>query len=125
MDTVKEPEQQIRELILKTLRKHKGRHNAISRTKLRSRVMRGMPRGQSNVSDREIRKQIEWLRNHDEEGALICASAGVKGYWIAVDLEDVLEGYRQERKRAITLLVTMRNRLKRAREHFGGQERLL
>lgn len=111
--------------IKKALRGHVGRERALSKEKLRSRVMQEMPRGLKNIHEREIRKAIEVLRNEDSIGALICSSAGVRGYWMAEDLDDVLEGYRQERKRAITLLVTMRQRLKFAREFFGGQRKLL
>ena len=111
--------------ILQVLSKHVGQPNRIRRDKLRSKIMALLPRGESNISDREMRQAIEELRRTDDQGALICSSSGSGGYWLAVDLDELLESYREERRRSITLLVTIRARLKRGRRVLSGQRRLL
>lgn len=112
-------------LITQVLSNHVGQENRIRRDALRSRVMSLLPRGSKNISDREMRQTIEELRRTDDMGALICSSSGSGGYWISADLDELLESYREERRRAINILVTIRARLKRGRRVLSGQRKLL
>lgn len=112
-------------LITQVLAKHVGQENRIRRDALRSRLMALLPRGSKNISDREMRSTIEELRRTDDQGALISSSSGGGGYWICKDLDELLESYREERRRSITLLVTIRARLKRGRRVLSGQRKLL
>ena len=111
--------------VIKVLSKHIGQPNRIRRDNLRSALMGMLPRGEKNISDREMRQAIEELRRTDDQGALICSSSGGGGYWLAVDLDELLESYREERRRAINILVTIRSRLKRGRRVLSGQRRLV
>ncbi len=79
----------------------------------------------ARVSDREIRAAIERLRRKDDIGALICSSSGIGGYWLAENLDELLDSYREERRRCLTELVTIRERLRRGRAVLGGQLRML
>jgi len=114
----------IYEALLKVLSKHKGRKNAIGRPRLRSEIMALMPRGEKNISDRRMRLAIEDLRRNTDQGALICASSTHKGYWIAENLDELLESYHEERRRAINTMITIRQRLKRGRALLSGQMRM-
>ena len=111
--------------VLQVLSKHVGQENRIARDRLRSRVMSLLPRGESTISDRERRQSIEELRRTDDQGALICSSSGSGGYWLSADMDELLESYREERRRAINILVTIRARLKRGRRVLSGQRRLM
>lgn len=111
--------------IIKVLSKHVGQENRITRKHLRSRIMNLLPRGERSITDREMRQVIEELRRTDDQGALICSSSGSGGYWLAVDMDELLESYREERRRSITLLVTIRARLNRGRRVLSGQRKLL
>lgn len=111
--------------VIKVLSKHIGQPNRIRRDKLRSELMGILPRGERTISDREMRQAIEELRRTDDMGALICSSSGGGGYWLAVDLDELLESYREERRRAINILVTIRARLHRGRRVLSGQRKLL
>ena len=115
----------LQQSIIKVLSKHIGQPNRIRRDKLRSTLMPMLPRGERNISDREMRQAIEELRRTDDLGALICSSSGSAGYWLAVDLDELLDSYREERRRAINILVTIRSRLNRGRRVLSGQRRLM
>ncbi len=111
--------------VLKVLAKHIGQPNRIRRDPLRSEVMGLMSRGEKNISDRVLRQSIEDLRRTDDQGALICSSSGGGGYWLASSLDELLESYREERRRGINILVTVRSRLNRGRRVLSGQRRLM
>ena len=111
--------------VLKVLANHVGQKNRITRTKLRSRVMDYLPRGEKNVSDRELRSCIEELRRTSDTGALISSSSSGGGYWICQDLDELLQSYAEERRRGLSILVTIRARLKRGRRVLSGQRKLL
>lgn len=116
----------LHDAILTVLECHKGKENRIRREDLRwtasgkAGCTVGCP-----FSDREMRQAIEELRREHPIGALICSSSGVGGYWLAKDYDEVQASYNEERRRALTLMVTMRKRLHAARRHFGGQRTLL
>lgn len=111
--------------VLKVLANHVGQKNRITRAKLRSRVMDYLPRGEKNVSDRELRSCIEDLRRTDDQGALISSSSSGGGYWICQDMDELLASYVEERKRALNILLTVRSRLRRGRQVLSGQRKLL
>jgi hypothetical protein len=111
--------------VLKVLSHHIGQKNRIGRDRLRSEVMGQLSRGERNISDRVMRQTIEELRRTDDQGALICSSSGGGGYWLAQDLDELLLSYREERRRAINILVTIRARLNRGRRVLSGQRKLL
>lgn len=69
-----------------------GRANAVTRSYLRT--MTGM-------SDREVRKEIEKLRN---DGMLICNNSDGYGYYISNDLEELKKQYKSDTARALSIL---------------------
>lgn len=112
----------LEEVILSILESRTGKANRISRANLRQFVSYRMF---ENISDREVRKTIEELRRSNGRGALICSSSGSAGYWFAESYAELLENYREERRRALSLMYTMRQRLRAGRHHFTGQMRLI
>jgi len=108
----------IEETVLTILEGRRGRDWAISRESLRKSVEYEL---KQQVKDRAIRKAVETLRSEGGRGSLICSSSRTRGYYIAESYEDVLEVYREERRRAMTLLVRLRKQRDAARRHFGGQ----
>ncbi len=75
----------------------------------------------ASIDDRQAREVVELLRRTDDDGALICSSSGCGGYWLAANLDELLESYREERRRFLTGLVTIRERLRRGRRVLSGQ----
>ena len=110
------------ETILSILEPRVGRKRRISRKKLRNWLCYQLQR---EVSDREMRSAIEELRRSNSKGALICSSSGLSGYWMAEDYDELVENYRHERRRALSLMYTMRQRLRTGRRFFSGQMRML
>jgi len=116
-------DEHVRNLVMSCLQLHKGRENAVSIEDVTEYVATYAT--WIHVDERRVRQAIEDLRRTSDRGALICSSSGVKGRWLATSLNDVLENYREERRRAIELMVTIRERRERACRMFGGQLRLV
>lgn len=64
-----------------------GRKNARSREMLR---------GLTGLSDRQVRKEIEGLR---ESGVFICTDEDGRGYYISDDSRDLLRQYQKDKAR--------------------------
>jgi len=111
----------IEDAILLILRKHVGKENAIRRMHLKWMLQTMGHR----VSDRSMRQTIEHLRRTDDEGALICSSSAGGGYWIARNDYELMESYREERRRALNILVTIRERKERGRRALEKVEQRL
>ncbi len=108
----------IEEAVLTILEGRRGKRWAISRDALRKCVSYEL---RQQVKDRAIRKAVETLRSEGGRGSLICSSSRTRGYYMAESYEDVLKMYREERRRAMTLLVRLRKQRDAARREFGGQ----
>lgn len=108
--------------ILRVLAHHRGQKNRIPRPTLvdwlRSNAF-------GYITDRDVRSAIENLRRGDDHGALICSSSGTGGYWLAEDLGELLASYQEERRRCLTEMVTIRERLRRGKAVLGGQLRMI
>lgn len=82
-----------------------GRENAVTREMLRSLT---------GKSDRMIREEIEQARRR---GCIICNDQSGAGYYQTDDLDEIERQYRQQRRRALSVLSQqkhLRRRLKAA-----------
>jgi len=111
----------IESVTLNILRRHIGQENRIDRRQLVSEVGHAIGR---NVHDREVRAAIEFLRRNSDIGALICSSSGTGGYWIAQDHYELLRSYQEERRRGLSTLVTIRQRMRTGEKVLAGQMRM-
>lgn len=94
--------------ILEILSDHKSRTSAIDRRRLGVEVLREVG---YVISDREIREAIQERRSSDSRGALIMSSSGASGYWMAQNIQEIQAHYREERSRALSILVRIRAQL--------------
>jgi hypothetical protein len=101
--------------ILAALEGHTSRVTAVHKPELLRQVT--IDTGYE-IKERELRAAIQELRSSDPRGALIMSSSGGQGYWIAKDLDEVREHYREERGRALSILVRIRKQLSMAEKRF-------
>ncbi len=101
--------------ILEILKDHKSRTSAIDRRRLGIEVLREVG---YVISDREIREAIQELRGEDPRGAIIMSSSGASGYWLAQSIQEIQAHYREERSRALSILVRIRAQLQLAEIGF-------
>jgi len=78
----------------------------------------------ADVSDRDVRLAIEYLRNETVQGSLILSTSGNAGYWIAESLQELTQCIAEDRRRALSILVRIHKQKKVARRHFINQENL-
>jgi len=78
----------------------------------------------ADVSDRDVRLAIEYLRNQTKQGSLILSTSGSAGYWVAESLEEFTQCVAEDRRRALSILVRIHKQKKVARSHFIDQENL-
>lgn len=116
MDT--DRNERLERAILKVVETRIGQPKRIGREELVAHLRRYLD---PKLKDREVRASIEDLRRNDDIGALICSSSGTGGYWLAENISELLASYREERRRALTEMVTIRARLRRGRSVLGGQ----
>jgi len=96
-------------LILEIIDQHVGEENKISRAELRRQLFTYG----HNISDRNMRINIEFIRTNVPSGACICST--VKGgYWKAKDLVELTAYCEQDAQRAKKILVRTSRQLKRA-----------
>ena len=88
-----------------------GKFHSLSRDELRLRVGYWVDR---EVSDRELRGAIEWLRANDPRGAWIISDSAWQGYWFGESIEEVKEHCRVTRNTAYTLFRRARQQVKLA-----------
>src|SRR4030067_477856 len=74
-----------------------GKFHSLSRDELRLRVGYWVDR---EVSDRELRGAIEWLRANHPQGGWIISDSAWQGYWFGESLEEVKEHCRVTRNTA-------------------------
>lgn len=98
-----------------------GRFQSQSRDLLRERVGHWLDR---DVSDRELRAGIEWLRANDPQGAWIVSDSSWSGYWLAESLEEVEAHCKVTRTTAATLFQRARKQLSLARQAQEEPEQL-
>ena len=98
-----------------------GKFHSLSRDELRLRVGYWIDR---EVSDRELRGAIEWLRGNDPKGAWICSDAGWQGYYFGESIEEVKEHCRVTRNTAYTLFQRARKQVKLAEQALEEPEQL-
>ena len=104
---------ELQQAVLRVLAEHRGPGNRISRPDLVERVSQMLGR----VSDRSVRRAIEWLRANDPRGAYIVASypsGGLAGYFMGRTPEEVLEYLRPDW-----------HRISQTTERLNAQEKLL
>jgi len=77
-----------------------------------------------DVSDRDVRLAIEYLRNQTKQGAMILSTSGNAGYWMAESFSELTQYADEERRRALSILVRIHKQKKVARSHFIDQENL-
>jgi hypothetical protein len=115
-------DERLERAILRVIDKRIGQPKRIGREELVDHLRRYFD---PTVKDREVRASIEDLRRNDDIGALICSSSGTGGYWLAENITELLASYREERRRALTEMVTIRARLRRGKSVLGGQLKML
>ena len=98
-----------------------GKFHSLSRDELRLRVGYWVDR---EVSDRELRGAIEWLRANDPRGAWIISDSAWQGYWFGESIEEVKEHCRVTRNTAATLFQRARKQVKLAEQALEEPEQL-
>jgi len=98
-----------------------GKFHSLSRDELRLRVGYWVDR---EVSDRELRAAIEWLRANDPMGAWIVSDSAWSGYWKADSIEEVKEHCRVTRNTAYTLFKRARQQVKLAEQALEEPEQI-
>jgi len=78
----------------------------------------------ADISDRDVRMAIEYLRNETVQGSLILSTSGSAGYWVAESLDEFMQCVAEDRRRALSILVRIHKQKKVARTHFIDQENL-
>ena len=81
-----------------------GKENAVTRAHLRA--VTGLP-------DRKIREEIEQARR---KGAIIINAQDGAGYYQSEDIKDIAKQYRQNERRALSIIPKQKNLLKRYKE---------
>lgn len=81
-----------------------GKENAVTRTHLRAET--GLP-------DRKIREEIEQARRR---GAIIINAQDGAGYYQSEDIKDIAKQYRQNERRALSILAQQKHLRKRLKE---------
>jgi len=110
--------------VYKLLGNCRGRNHRISRSALRFGVASELEMDFVDVSDRDVRLAIEYLRNETVQGSLILSTSGNAGYWIAESLQELTQCISEDRRRALSILVRIHKQKKVARQHFIDQENL-
>ena len=110
--------------VYKLLGNCRGRNHRISRNDLRFGVASELEMYFADISDRDVRMAIEYLRNETVQGSLILSTSGSAGYWVAESLDEFMQCVAEDRRRALSILVRIHKQKKVARTHFIDQENL-
>jgi len=110
--------------VYRLLRSCRGKNHRISRNDLRFGVASELEMDFVDVSDRDVRLAIEYLRTETVQGSLILSTSGSAGYWVAESLDEFMQCVAEDRRRALSILVRIHKQKKVARSHFIDQENL-
>jgi len=110
--------------VYRLLKNCKGKSHRISRNHLRFGAASELEMDFVDVSDRDVRLAIEYLRNQTKQGSLILSTSGSAGYWVAESFSELTQYADEERRRALSILVRIHKQKKVARRHFIAQENL-
>ncbi len=102
--------------IMRILRRHRGRRNRVTRGQL---VWTLKTMGH-RVTDRQVRRAIEQLRQSSYEGALICSSSQLDGYWLCESPEELEAAIAEDLSRISSAQAKITNR-RRALERLRAQ----
>ncbi len=119
-----ERDREIVVVVYKLLASCRGKNHRISRNHLRFSVASELEMYFVDVSDRDVRLAIEYLRNETKQGAMILSTSGSAGYWVAESFSELTQYADEERRRALSILVRIHKQKKVARRHFIAQENL-
>lgn len=81
-----------------------GRENAVTRTHLRE---------VTGFTDRKVREEIEQARRN---GAIIINAQDGAGYYQSEDIKDIAKQYKQNERRALSILAQQKHLRKRLKE---------
>lgn len=109
--------------VFSILAEHRGKRNRVKRSDLA--VQASLYSGVDfDVTDRECRLAIEYLRNETIEGSAILSTSGMSGYWIAESMDEIMDHIKEEKARSISILKRIRNQEKSAKSLFTRKEDL-
>lgn len=122
------PSREVRHTIIKIMLSHQGESKRIPRGLLLQEInqdlfRRAMLSGKdeaTQLTDRQMRGALEWLRANDPEGALICSSLK-GGYFLAKDQAELEENLAADESRAYTTLQRISAQRRAARANISPQ----